>query len=123
MNSTTHRSLSRGAVRPIAPLAAAMALAPILCAASPHRVMPPEAAVATVSLADLDLSTVEGAGIARRRLEVAALRLCRAFSDSRRVADLATLRDCSHDAVADAIRHVNTVNALAAARMRPSPEP
>lgn len=112
MTTTTHRYLRRCGVSPSASVAAAIVLAPILCAASPHRIVPTETAVATVTVADLDLSTAEGARIARRRLQVAALRLCRAFSDSRRVANVATLRDCSRDAVADAVRRVNAVTSL-----------
>jgi len=121
MTTTTGRYVRRCRVSPSALVAGAMALAPVLCAASPPRIVPPRTAAATVSVADLDLSTAEGVRTARRRLEVAAVRLCHGFSDSRRVADVATVRDCSRDAVADAIRRISTVNSPASMQARGTP--
>ena len=121
MTTSTHRYLRHGRAGRLASAVGAMALVPILCAANPRAIVQPDTGVATVSVADLDLSKPDGARIARRRLEVAAIRLCRGFSDSRRVADFATLADCSRDAVADALRHVNSLNALASGAQRATP--
>jgi hypothetical protein len=64
---------------------------------------PPEAAeaesiAATVSLADLDVSTPEG-----------AQRLCRKLGDNRRVSDWATYADCCQETLAKALRQVKPV--------------
>jgi UrcA family protein len=49
---------------------------------------------AVVTLSDLNLKTPAGARVARDRIRKAALRLCRKFSDSRRVSDRQTVADC-----------------------------
>jgi UrcA family protein len=61
---------------------------------------------AVVTLSDLDLKTPAGAREARDRIRKAALRLCRRFSDSRRISDRQTVADCmdqtAHDAASTA---------------------
>lgn len=62
----------------------------------------PERFSAVVTLSNLDLKTPAGARVARDRIKRAALRLCRKFSDSRRVSDRQTVADCMHQTVHDA---------------------
>jgi len=66
-----------------------------------------ESVAATVSLADLDVSTPEGVQAANARLAKAAQRLCRKLGDSRRVSDSATYADCYRETLANALRQVN----------------
>jgi UrcA family protein len=75
---------------------------------------PPEAAeaesiAATVSLADLDVSTPEGVRAASARLAKVAQRLCRKLGDNRRVSDWATYADCCQETLAKALRQVKPV--------------
>jgi UrcA family protein len=49
---------------------------------------------AVVPLSDLDLKTQTGVRAARERIRQTALRLCRKFSDSRKISDRETLADC-----------------------------
>jgi UrcA family protein len=71
--------------------------------AGSHSVEQPERVSATVSLADLDLATPEGARLAHDRLAKTALTLCRRFSDARRASDRATIADCVREALTEAI--------------------
>jgi UrcA family protein len=57
---------------------------------------------ATVSLADLDLSTLEGARIARERLEAIAQRLCGELA-RRQVSYRPNNAACVHDSLAAAL--------------------
>jgi len=68
---------------------------------------------ASVSLADLDLSTMEGARIARRRLEAMARRLCDELARRQDVSYQLNYPACLHETVAGALAQAD---ALAAAR-------
>lgn len=68
-----------------------------------------ESATATVSLADLDLSTPEGYRAASARLAKVAQRLCRKLGDNRRVSHWATYADCCRETLANALRQVKPV--------------
>lgn len=68
---------------------------------------------ASVSLADLDLSTMEGARRARQRLEAMARRLCDELARRQDVSYQLNYAACLHDTVAGALRQAD---ALAAAR-------
>ena len=81
----------------------------------------PESVAATVSLADLDISTPEGIQAANARLAQATRRLCRKLGDNRRVSDSATYADCYRETLANALRQVNlpVVAGLARPSLRP----
>jgi UrcA family protein len=66
-----------------------------------------ESVTAKVSLADLDVSTPEGARAASARLAKMAQRLCRKLGDTRRASDSATYADCYRETLANALRQVN----------------
>jgi len=66
----------------------------------------PETRLARVALADLDLSTPEGAHVARARLQEAASRLCARLAESRDVGRQWHLRACMNEAVANAWRQL-----------------
>jgi UrcA family protein len=69
----------------------------------------PQAAVsrsARVSLADLDLSTAEGAQAARERIQATARRLCRQFIDPLDLDVHASFVACVDRAVAAALRQI-----------------
>jgi UrcA family protein len=68
---------------------------------------------ARVSLADLDLSTLEGARIARERLEAMARRLCGELARRRDLSYQPNSTACVHDTLAEALAQAD---ALAAAR-------
>jgi UrcA family protein len=68
---------------------------------------------ASVSLADLDLSTLEGARIARQRLEAMARRLCDELARRQDLSDHFNYPACLHDTLAGALVQAD---ALAAAR-------
>jgi UrcA family protein len=68
---------------------------------------------ASVSLADLDLSTMEGARSARQRLEAMARRLCDELARRQDVSYQLNYAACLHDTVAGALAQAD---ALAAAR-------
>ncbi len=68
---------------------------------------------AHVSLADLDLSTLEGARIARERLEAIARRLCGELARQQDLSYQANYAACVHDTLAGALAQAD---ALAAAR-------
>lgn len=65
-----------------------------------------QSATATVKLADLDLTTTVGMAQARRRIVVTAERLCRRWSDDRKISDRATYTDCVHDTMAAAMERM-----------------
>jgi len=79
---------------------AAVALAGLLTIAASARAMADESdrVSATVTLSDLDLKTPAGAQAARDRIRKEALRLCRRFSDERRISYRETLADCVRQA-------------------------
>ena len=68
---------------------------------------------ASVSLADLDLSTLEGAGIARQRLEAMARRLCGELARRQDLSYQSNYAACVHDTLAGALAQAD---AIAAAR-------
>jgi UrcA family protein len=70
---------------------------------------------ASVPLADLDLSTLEGAGIARQRLDAMARRLCGELARRQDVSYQPNYADCVHDTLAGALAQAD---AIAAARNR-----
>lgn len=63
---------------------------------------------ASISISDLDLTTPQGTQAARDRIRQQALRLCRKFSDSRRISDRETAADCTRQAVQEALTHIPT---------------
>jgi UrcA family protein len=70
--------------------------------ADPSRAENSERLSAVVTLSDLDLKTPAGARAAHDRIQKEALRLCRKFSDSRRISERETLADCMRQAAKDA---------------------
>jgi len=68
---------------------------------------------ARVSLADLDLSTREGAGTARQRLDAMARRLCGELARRQDLSFQSNYAACVHDTLAGALPQAD---ALAAAR-------
>ena len=78
---------------------------------------------ANVSLADLDLSTLEGSRAARERLEGMARRLCAQLTRSRELAYQPELANqpnfaaCLHDALAGALAQVNALRAAKESRL------
>jgi UrcA family protein len=66
---------------------------------------------ASVPLADLDLSTLEGAGIARQRLEAMARRLCGELARRQDLAYPPTYAACVHDTLAGALAQADAVAA------------
>ena len=75
---------------------AALADQPVTGASETH--------MARVALADLDLSTPEGARVARDRLQEAARRLCAQLAESRDVGRSWHLRACIDATLASALR-------------------
>jgi UrcA family protein len=65
-----------------------------------------ETRAARISIADLNLATAEGMRTARKRVRVAAQRLCWQFGDTTRATNRATMNACVRDTVAE------TMNAL-----------
>jgi len=72
---------------------------------------------ARVSLADLDLSTPEGAGIAHQRLDATVRRLCGELARRRDLSYPRNYTGCVHDSLARALAQAD---ALAAARNAPT---
>jgi UrcA family protein len=73
---------------------------------------------AGVSLADLDLSTLEGARIAQQRLEAMARRLCGELARQQALSyQQSSYATCVHDSLAGALAQAD---ALAAARNTPT---
>jgi UrcA family protein len=95
---------------------------PIAAPADQPATSAPETRIARVALGDLDLSTAEGARVARDRLQEAARRLCVRLAESRDVGRQWHLRTCMNEAVADAWRQLTTP-ALASVRNSPTSTP
>ena len=74
---------------------------------APRSTATAESVTAKVSLADLDVSTPEGARAASARLAKMAQRLCRRLGDTRRASDSATYADCCRETLANALRQAN----------------
>ena len=92
-----------------------LGIAPLVVIAGPQRTSAPETVGATVSFADLDLSTPVGIDAAHKRLVAAAQRLCHKFSDSRRISDRETSAACYRETLADATQRFNALLATASA--------
>jgi UrcA family protein len=103
-----HRTFDRIALLPAVALATILVgvTAPVL-ADAPQPTATTESVTANVSLADLDVSTPEGARAASARLAKVAQHLCRKLGDTRRVSDSATYADCYRETLANALRQVN----------------
>jgi UrcA family protein len=71
---------------------------------------------ARVSLADLDLSTLEGAVIARRRLEAMARRLCSELARRQDLSYQSNYEACVHDTLAGALAQADALAAASNAR-------
>jgi UrcA family protein len=114
---THHSRRSLIAHTPIGSLSLTLLLgiAPLALIAGPQRTSAPETVGATVSFADLDLSTAVGIDAAHKRLVATAQRLCRKFSDSRRISDRETSAACYRETLADATRRFNALLATASA--------
>jgi UrcA family protein len=67
-----------------------------------------ETRMARVALADLDLSTLEGARVAQDRLQEAARRLCAQLAESRDVGRSWHLRACIDATLASALRQIGS---------------
>jgi UrcA family protein len=83
--------------------------------ADPQHTREADVARMTVSFADLDLTTALGVSNARKRLVVAAQRLCHRFSDSLKASNSATSTACYREALADATRRFDALLAAASA--------
>jgi UrcA family protein len=68
----------------------------------------PETRTARVALGDLDLSTPEGARVARDRLQETARQLCARLAESRDVARSWHLRACIDATLASALRQIRS---------------
>jgi UrcA family protein len=97
-------------------LSSLLVITPTVVMAGPHQASAPQTTSTTVSLADFNLATSAGLSAARERLAVAAKRLCRKFSDSRKVDDYETQVDCYRETLANALQLLNAKLATAAAR-------
>jgi UrcA family protein len=104
-----HRSFSPLSIRAAA-LVALFALTSAVALAD----QPPATRIAKVSLADLDLSTPEGARAAYERIKTTAKHLCFQLSDPRKVDDQVLHKACLVETLADIVRRINapTVAAL-----------
>jgi UrcA family protein len=71
---------------------------------------------AGVSLADLDLSTLEGADIARQRLDAMARRLCGKLASQRDLAYPQSYAACVHETLARALAQADALGAARGAR-------
>lgn len=77
----------------------------------------PEQLSASVSVSGLDLTTPEGARIAHERVRKEALRLCRKFSDSRKISDRETVADCMRQATDAALERLRNADRPRAAEV------
>jgi UrcA family protein len=71
---------------------------------------------ANVSLADLDLSTLEGSRVARERLEAMARRLCAELARSSDLSYQPNYGACVHDTLAGALAQANALAAVKESR-------
>jgi UrcA family protein len=111
MNTDTYmlgRFRRRGAVR-TAGLMALLVIAPVLVLAETPPVPAADTRAASVSLADLDLSTPEGARAARDRLHETARRLCSRLVDLQDLSHQPNFVACVDEALAHALRQVGAL--------------
>jgi UrcA family protein len=94
-------------LRPVALAAMLAVVANSVLAESPSAPAKAESVAATVSLADLDISTPDGIRSAHARLARVAQHLCRKLGDNRKVSDPATYADCCRETLANALRQLN----------------
>jgi UrcA family protein len=80
---------------------------------------PPETRSARVSLADLDLSTPDGARAARDRLHQTARRWCSQLEDSLDLSHQSNFVACMDDALAGALRQLNGPALASRAKEKP----
>jgi UrcA family protein len=78
----------------------------------------PETRIARVALGDLDLSTPEGARVARDRLQETAQQLCTRLAESRDVARSWHLRACIDATLASALRQIRSSTLALATDLR-----
>ncbi len=99
MNTRLHwLNRSHRATQPVAAvLAVIFAVVPCVPMAQPPSDTSPEYLSAKVPLADLNLTTPEGARAAHERLKEMAQRLCGKFRDDRTASAWETYADCTHD--------------------------
>jgi UrcA family protein len=116
MNIKSQRSPSASLTRSVICSVGLAWLLGIAVMADPQHTSEPEVASATVSFADLDLTTPLGISTARKRLVAAAQRLCYKFSDSLRASNNATSAACYRETLADATQHFNALLAAASAK-------
>jgi len=76
---------------------------------------------ARVSLADLDLSTPEGAGIAHQRLDAVARRLCGELARRRDLLYPRNTAACVHDTLTGALAQADTLAARSTRTARSAP--
>jgi UrcA family protein len=102
------RTFDRKALLPAVALATLLVGVTVSALAdAPRPTATAESVTAKVSLADLDVSTPEGARAASARLAKMAQRLCRRLGDTRRASDSATYADCCRETLANALRQAN----------------
>jgi UrcA family protein len=108
---TTGTQLHRYSVRRHTPIRAAafVALFALASAAIADQSAEPAPVtrVAKVSLADLDLSTPQGAHAAHDRLRIAAEHLCFQLADPRKIDFRAVYDFCVAETLADAVRRIH----------------
>jgi UrcA family protein len=83
-------------------------MVPTVVPADPHATGAPETRTARVALADLDLTTPEGARVARDRMQEAARRLCVQLAESRDVGRSWHLHACIDATLASALRQIGS---------------
>lgn len=88
-------------------LMALFAIAPVATIADQQAASAPNTHVATISLADLDLSTPEGMRAARDRLETMARRVCAKLVPSHDPSHHPVFIACVDDTLAGALRQAN----------------
>jgi UrcA family protein len=93
----------------MAGLIALLAVAPVPVMADTLPAPPPETRTMKISLADLDLSTPEGAHAARERLHETARRLCSRVEGIDDLWHQPHFVACVDDALADALRQVQAL--------------
>jgi UrcA family protein len=116
MNIESQRCLSTSVARNVicsVAFAWLLGISAVTVKADPQHTSEPEVARATVSFKDLDLTTTLGISQARKRMVVAAQRLCRRFSDSLKASNSATSTACYREALADATRRFDAILAAA----------
>lgn len=89
-------------------LIAVATIAPRAGIADPHTAAAADTRVANVWLADLDLATPAGQRTAHERLQARAQRVCAAGADGRDLSHQANFAACVDNAVADALRQLDS---------------